>query len=83
MAAAAVRLSERIFPSIAEQRVLFIGAGEMIELNAVHFAARSPSHITVANRTAGARASIGAAFSMEQQSPCLICLNSWRSTISS
>jgi glutamyl-tRNA reductase len=51
MAAAAVKLSERIFPSIAEQRVLFIGAGEMIELNAVHFAARSPKHITVANRT--------------------------------
>jgi glutamyl-tRNA reductase len=51
MAAAAVKLAERIFPSIAEQRVLFIGAGEMIELNAVHFAARSPKHITVANRT--------------------------------
>ena len=51
MAAAAVRLAERIFPSISEQRVLFIGAGEMIELNAVHFAARSPKHITVANRT--------------------------------
>ncbi|GAB4127089.1 MAG: glutamyl-tRNA reductase [Sideroxydans sp.] len=51
MAAAAVRLAERIFPSIAEQRVLFIGAGEMIELNAVHFAARNPRHITVANRT--------------------------------
>ena len=51
MAAAAVRLAERIFPSIAEQRVLFIGAGEMIELNAVHFAARSPRQITVANRT--------------------------------
>ncbi len=51
MAAAAVRLAERIFPSIAEQRILFIGAGEMIELNAVHFAARSPKHITVANRT--------------------------------
>ncbi len=51
MAAAAVRLAERIFPSIAEQRVLFIGAGEMIELNAVHFAARMPKHITVANRT--------------------------------
>ncbi|MDZ4201320.1 MAG: glutamyl-tRNA reductase [Gallionella sp.] len=51
MAAAAVRLSERIFPSIAEQKVLFIGAGEMIELNAVHFAARTPLHITVANRT--------------------------------
>ena len=51
MAAAAVRLAERIFPSIAEQRVLFIGAGEMIELNAVHFAARKPKLITVANRT--------------------------------
>jgi len=51
MAAAAVKLAERIFPSIAEQRVLFIGAGEMIELNAVHFAARKPKLITVANRT--------------------------------
>lgn len=51
MAAAAVKLSERIFPSIAEQSILFIGAGEMIELNAVHFAARSPKKITVANRT--------------------------------
>lgn len=51
MAAAAVKLAERIFPSIAEQRILFIGAGEMIELNAVHFAARTPQHITVANRT--------------------------------
>jgi glutamyl-tRNA reductase len=51
MAAASVRLAERIFPSISEQRVLFIGAGEMIELNAVHFAARAPKQITVANRT--------------------------------
>jgi glutamyl-tRNA reductase len=51
MAAAAVKLAERIYPSIAEQSVLFIGAGEMIELNAVHFAARNPKHITVANRT--------------------------------
>ncbi|HKB58909.1 MAG TPA: glutamyl-tRNA reductase [Gallionellaceae bacterium] len=51
MAAAAVKLSERIFPSIAEQNVLFIGAGEMIELNAVHFAAKNPKQITVANRT--------------------------------
>ncbi len=51
MAAAAVKLAERIYPSIADQRILFIGAGEMIELNAVHFAARNPKHITVANRT--------------------------------
>ncbi|MDA8093620.1 MAG: glutamyl-tRNA reductase [Betaproteobacteria bacterium] len=51
MAAAAVRLAERIFASIGEQRVLFIGAGEMIELCALHFAAQRPRGITVANRT--------------------------------
>ena len=51
MAAASVRLAERIFPSISEQNVLFIGAGEMIELCANHFAAQHPKRITVANRT--------------------------------
>ncbi len=51
MAAAAVRLAQRIFPSIHEQKVLFIGAGEMIELCANHFAAQHPKHILVANRT--------------------------------
>lgn len=51
MAAAAVRLSERIFDSVSEQNVLFIGAGEMIELCATHFAAHNPKSITVANRT--------------------------------
>jgi len=51
MAAAAVRLSQRIFDKIADQRVLFIGAGEMIELCATHFAAHNPKSITVANRT--------------------------------
>jgi glutamyl-tRNA reductase len=51
MAAAAVKLAERIFPSIAEQRLLLIGAGEMIELAATHFAAKKPKSITVSNRT--------------------------------
>lgn len=51
MAAAAVKLAERIFPSIADQRLLLIGAGEMIELTATHFAARRPKSITIANRT--------------------------------
>ncbi|NYE62903.1 glutamyl-tRNA reductase [Duganella sp. 1224] len=51
MAAAAVRLSQRIFDKIAEQHVLFIGAGEMIELCATHFAAQNPKSITIANRT--------------------------------
>jgi glutamyl-tRNA reductase len=51
MAAAAVRLSQRIFDKISEQNVLFIGAGEMIELCATHFAAQNPNSITIANRT--------------------------------
>jgi hypothetical protein len=38
MAAAAVHLAERIFERIAVAAVLFIGAGEMIELCAAHFA---------------------------------------------
>jgi len=51
MAAAAVRLSQRIFDTMSDQHVLFIGAGEMIELCATHFAAQNPKSITVANRT--------------------------------
>jgi glutamyl-tRNA reductase len=51
MAAAAVKLAQRIFPSLSEQRLLLIGAGEMIELAATHFAAQRPKSITVANRT--------------------------------
>lgn len=51
MAAAAIKLAERIYPSIGAQRVLLIGAGEMIDLCATHLAARKPKSITVANRT--------------------------------
>jgi glutamyl-tRNA reductase len=51
MASAAVGLAQRIYPSISEQNVLFIGAGEMIELCATHFAAQHPRRITFANRT--------------------------------
>ncbi len=51
MAAAAVHLAERIFENLTEQRVLFIGAGEMVELCAAHFAGARPRQITVANRT--------------------------------
>lgn len=51
MSAAAVKLAEQIFPTIGELNVLFIGAGEMIELVATHFAARQPACITIANRT--------------------------------
>ena len=51
MSAAAVSLAERIFPSIKQQSVLFIGAGEMIDLVATHFAAKSPRRLMVVNRT--------------------------------
>jgi glutamyl-tRNA reductase len=51
MAAAGVRLAERIFERISDQRILFVGAGEMIELCATHFAARQPKEIVIANRT--------------------------------
>jgi glutamyl-tRNA reductase len=51
MAAAAVKLAARIFPSLKDQSVLFIGAGEMIELCATHFAAQGPAGIAFANRT--------------------------------
>jgi glutamyl-tRNA reductase len=51
MAAAAVKLAARIFPSFKDRNILFIGAGEMIELCATHFAAQAPARIAVANRT--------------------------------
>ncbi len=51
MAAAAVKLAQRIFGDISQQKVLFIGAGEMIELCANHFATQRPKSMTVANRT--------------------------------
>jgi glutamyl-tRNA reductase len=51
MAAAAVRLAERVFGDLSQASVLFIGAGEMIELCATHFAAQNPKSMMVANRT--------------------------------
>jgi len=51
MAAAAVRLAERIFERISDQKILFIGAGEMIELCARHFSAQHPKQVVIANRT--------------------------------
>jgi len=58
-------LAERIFPSIAEQRLLLIGAGEMIELAATHFAAKNPKSITVSNRTMGRGEKLATRFSAQ------------------
>jgi glutamyl-tRNA reductase len=52
MAAAAVRLAQQLFEDFGQVRVLFVGAGEMIETTATHFAGRKPLSITVANRSA-------------------------------
>jgi len=51
MAAAAVRLAGQLFEDLTEVKVLFVGAGEMIDLCATHFAAKSPKRIAIANRT--------------------------------
>jgi glutamyl-tRNA reductase len=51
MAAAAVRLAGQLFEDLGKVRVLFVGAGEMIELAATHFAAKNPARIAIANRT--------------------------------
>jgi glutamyl-tRNA reductase len=51
MAAASVRLAAQLFENLADIKVLFVGAGEMIELVATHFAAKTPRCMAVANRT--------------------------------
>lgn len=52
MASAAVKLAQRIFGDLSRRHVLFVGAGEMIQLCAAHFAAQQPKSITIANRSA-------------------------------
>ena len=51
MAAASVRLAAQLFEDLRDINILFVGAGEMIELVATHFAARSPKGMAIANRT--------------------------------
>ncbi len=51
MAAAAVRLAGQLFEDLGQVKVLFVGAGEMIDLCATHFAAKTPKSLTIANRT--------------------------------
>ena len=51
MAAAAVRLSAQLFEDLSKIRILFVGAGEMIDLAATHFAAKNPASMVIANRT--------------------------------
>ena len=51
MSAAAVRLAGQIFEDLTKIKVLFVGAGEMIELVVTHFAAKNPRSMAIANRS--------------------------------
>ena len=51
MSAAAVRLAGQLFENLNDIHVLFVGAGEMIELAAAHFSAKQPKTMAIANRT--------------------------------
>jgi glutamyl-tRNA reductase len=65
MAAAAVRLASQLFEDLKKINVLFVGAGEMIELVATHFAAREPKSMAVANRTLERGEQLAARFGAE------------------
>lgn len=50
MASAGVKLAQRIFGDLSKRKVLFVGAGEMIQLCATYFSAQHPQKMTIANR---------------------------------
>ena len=65
MAAAGVRLAGQIFEDLSRIRVLFVGAGEMIELAMTHFAAKNPQALAIANRTLERGEKLGSRFGAE------------------
>jgi glutamyl-tRNA reductase len=65
MAAAAVRLAGNLFEDLRDIRVLFVGAGEMIELAATHFAAKEPKAMAIANRSLDRGEKLAARFGAE------------------
>jgi glutamyl-tRNA reductase len=65
MAAASVRLASQLFEDLRAIKVLFVGAGEMIELVSTHFAARQPHSMAIANRTLERGEQLAARFGAE------------------
>ena len=51
LAAAVVRLADKLFEDFRELRVLFLGAGEMAAPVLAHLASRAPRQLTIANRS--------------------------------
>ncbi len=65
VAYAAVSLARRIFDRLADQTVLLIGAGEMIELAARHLKEQGIRRMVVANRTIERANSLGGIYGAE------------------
>jgi glutamyl-tRNA reductase len=65
MTAAAVRLAGQLFEDLRDIKVLFVGAGDMIELAATHFSAKNPKAMAIANRTLERGASMAGRFGAE------------------
>ncbi|MDB5890448.1 MAG: glutamyl-tRNA reductase [Polaromonas sp.] len=65
MAAAAVRLAGQLFEDLGEIKILFVGAGEMIDLAATHFAAKNPASMAIANRSLARGEKLAARFGAE------------------
>ena len=65
MAAASVRLAGQLFEDLSQIRLLFVGAGEMIDLAATHFAAKNPKSMAIANRTLERGEKLAARFGAE------------------
>lgn len=65
MSAAAVRLANRLFGELHDLNVLFVGAGEMIELCAAHFNGQAPKSMTIANRSLDRGEALAARFSAQ------------------
>jgi len=65
MAAASVRLASQLFEDLGDIRILFVGAGEMIDLAATHFAAKNPKSMAIANRSLGRGEKLASRFGAE------------------
>ena len=65
MSAAAVRLAGQLCEDLSKIKVLFVGAGEMIELVVTHFAAKNPRSMAIANRSMDRGEKLAAQFGAE------------------
>ncbi len=65
MAAAAVRLAGQLFEDLSDTQILFVGAGEMIELCMTHFAAKHPKKMCLANRNLAKGQEVAAKFNAQ------------------